>query len=176
MLRYTIKRILMMIPILLAVTLIIFTLVYITPGNPAELLLPDDATEEQIAMKEEELGLNDPFFVRYFNYVKGIVTRFDFGTSYTTGRSVTDEILIRFPTTIKLAVASIIVAMILGVLCGVISATRQYSFFDNCAVVVSMLGVSMPNFWQGLLLMLLFALHLHWLPATGFTTWKHRRI
>ena len=70
MLRYTLKRILMMIPILLAVTFIIFTLVYITPGNPAELLLPDDATEEQIAMKEEELGLNDPFFVRYFDYVR----------------------------------------------------------------------------------------------------------
>ena len=172
MLRYALKRILMMIPILLAVTLIIFTLVYITPGNPAELLLPDDATEEQIAMKEEELGLNDPFFVRYFDYVKGIVTRFDFGTSYTTGRSVTDEILVRFPTTIKLAVASIVVAMVLGVLCGVTSAVHQYTFFDNCAVVVSMLGVSMPNFWQGLLNILIFSVILGWFAASGIGGFK----
>lgn len=173
MLRYTIKRILMMIPILLAVTLIIFTLVYITPGNPAELLLPDDATEEQIAMKEEELGLNKPFIIRYINYVKGIVLRFDFGTSYTTGRSVTDEILARFPTTIKLAVASITVATVLGVFCGVVSATRQYSVFDNCAVVISMLGVSMPNFWQGLLNILIFSVFLGWFPASGIGGFKY---
>ena len=167
MLRYTLKRLLMMLPVLLGVTLIIFLLMYITPGNPAELLLPDDATPEQIAQKEIELGLNDPFIVRFFDYVKGIVTRFDFGTSYTTGRSVTDEILVRFPTTIKLAVASILVAIALGIICGVISAIKQYTIFDNIAVVVSMIGVSMPNFWQGLLLILLFAVQLRWFPASG---------
>ena len=156
-----------MLPVLLGVTLIIFLLMYITPGNPAELLLPDDATPDQIAQKEIELGLNDPFIVRFFDYVKGIVTRFDFGTSYTTGRSVTDEILVRFPTTIKLAVASILVAIALGIICGVISAIRQYTIFDNIAVVVSMIGVSMPNFWQGLLLILLFAVQLRWFPASG---------
>ena len=156
-----------MLPVLLGVTLIIFLLMYITPGNPAELLLPDDATPDQIAQKEIELGLNDPFIVRFFDYVKGIVTRFDFGTSYTTGRSVTDEILVRFPTTIKLAVASILVAIALGIICGVISAIKQYTIFDNIAVVVSMIGVSMPNFWQGLLLILLFAVQLRWFPASG---------
>ncbi|HHY78694.1 MAG TPA: ABC transporter permease, partial [Clostridiales bacterium] len=86
MTKYVIKRLLMLIPVLLGVTLIIFTMLYFTPGNPAEILLPDDATPEQIAMKEEELGLNDPFAVRYFNYLKGIITKGDFGTSYTTGR------------------------------------------------------------------------------------------
>ena len=114
MTKYVIKRLLMLIPVLLGVTLIIFTMLYFTPGNPAEILLPDDATPEQIAMKEEELGLNDPFAVRYFNYLKGIITKGDFGTSYTTGRPVTDEILARYPRTIKLATASIIVAIAMG--------------------------------------------------------------
>ena len=173
MIKFIAKRLLMMIPVLLAVTLIIFTLMVITPGNPAELLLPDDATQEQIDQKEKELGLDQPFVVRYVNYVKNIVTKFDFGTSYTTGRSVSEEILTRFPTTIKLAVASITVAVVIGVLAGVISATRQYSAFDNTAVVVSMVGVSMPNFWQGLLNILVFAVILRWFPASGiYDGWK----
>lgn len=173
MLKYVAKRLLMLIPVLLGVTLIIFTLLYFTPGNPAEMLLPDDATAEQIAMKEKELGLNDPFAIRYFNYLKGIVTRGDFGTSYTTGRPVSDEILARFPRTIKLATASIVVAIAMGVLCGIISATRQYSIFDKIAVGVSMIGVSMPNFWQGLLNILIFSVWLGWLPASGFGGWKY---
>lgn len=167
MLKYTVKRLLMMIPVLMAVTLVIFTLVYITPGNPAELLLPDGSTEEAIHQKEVELGLDKPFLVQYFNYMKKIVTKFDFGTSYTTGRSVTEEILTRFPTTIKLACASILVAVLIGVFCGVISATKQYSAFDNIAVVASMVGVSMPNFWQGLLNIVVFAVWLGWFPASG---------
>lgn len=171
MLRYAVRRLLMLIPVLLGVTLIIFTLLHFTPGNPAEMLLPDDATAEQIAQKEHELGLDQPFFVQYFNYLKGIVTEGDFGTSYTTGRSVSEEIFIRFPRTIMLATASIIVAIIMGILCGIISATKQYSAFDHAAVAISMVGVSMPNFWQGLLMILLFSVWLGWLPPSGFDHW-----
>lgn len=173
MLRYALNRLLMMIPVLLGVTLIIFTLLYFTPGNPAEMLLPDDASAEQIAMKEEELGLDDPFIVRYVNYLKNIVTKGDFGTSYTTGRPVSEEILIRFPRTIKLATASIIVAIVMGLFCGIVSATRQYSIFDKISVAISMIGVSMPNFWQGLLNILVFSVWLGVLPASGFDSWKH---
>ncbi len=167
MLKYALKRLVMLIPVLLGVTLIIFTLLYFTPGNPAEMLLPDDATEEQIAMKEEELGLNDPFFVRYGNYLFNLVTKGDFGTSYTTGRPVLEEILIRFPRTMQLATASIVIAVTIGIFAGIISATRQNSVLDKVAVGISMVGVSMPNFWQGLLLILLFAVHWRMLPASG---------
>ncbi len=167
MLKYAIKRLVMLIPVLLGVTLIIFTLLYFTPGNPAEMLLPDDATEEQIAMKEEELGLNDPFFVRYGTYLFNLLTKGDFGTSYTTGRPVLEEILIRFPRTMQLATASILIAVTIGIFAGIISATKQNSMLDKVAVGISMVGVSMPNFWQGLLLILLFAVHWRMLPASG---------
>lgn len=171
MLKYAVKRLLMLIPVLLGVTLIIFTLLHFTPGNPAEMLLPDDATEEQIIQKEHELGLDQPFFVQYFNYLKKIVTEGDFGTSYTTGRSVSEEIFVRFPRTIILASASILVAIAMGVICGIISATKQYSTFDHVAVAVSMVGVSMPNFWQGLVNILIFSVWLGWLPPSGFSHW-----
>ncbi len=171
MLKYAAKRLLMLIPVLLGVTFIIFTLLHFTPGNPAEMLLPDDATEEQIIQKEEELGLHRPFLVQYFDYIKNIVTKGDFGTSYTTGRSVSEEIFIRFPRTIALASASIVVSIIMGILCGIISATKQYSTFDHIAVAVSMVGVSMPNFWQGLLNILIFSVWLNILPPSGFDHW-----
>ena len=173
MIRYALNRLLMLIPVLLGVTLIIFTLLYFTPGNPAQILLPDDATQEQIAMKERELGLDDSFIVRYVGYLGGIVTRGDFGTSYTTGRPVSEEIFARFPRTVKLASASIAVAVIMGVLCGIVSATRQYSVFDKLAVAVSMAGISMPNFWQGLLNILIFSVWLGILPASGFDSWEY---
>jgi peptide/nickel transport system permease protein len=168
MLRYILKRLLLMIPVLLSVSLVIFTMLYFTPGNPAELLLPVEASEADIAAMEQKLGLNDPFFIRYFNYVKNILQKGDFGVSYTTKRPVTEEILIRFPTTVQLALASTIVSVALGVMTGIISATRQYSIFDNIAVGVSMIGVSMPNFWQGMINILIFSVALGWLPASGF--------
>jgi peptide/nickel transport system permease protein len=99
---------------------------------------------------------------------KTILLKGDFGISYTTKRPVTEEILIRFPTTVQLALASTIVSVALGVMTGIISATRQYSIFDNIAVGVSMIGVSMPNFWQGMINILIFSVALGWLPASGF--------
>lgn len=166
--RYVLKRILMMIPVLLAVTFIIFTLLYITPGNPAEIMLGMDATEETIAQLEEELGLNDPFFVRYFNYVKAIVTKFDFGTSYTTKQSVSGELMERLPNTVILAALGIGLSALIGVTAGIISAVKQYSIIDNVATVLALTGVSMPTFWLGLMLMILFSLNLGWLPPSGF--------
>ncbi len=173
MIRYIIKRIFALIPVLLGVSFIIFSLLYFTPGSPAEYMLGMDATEESIAELEEELGLNDPFLVRYFNYIKDIVTEFDFGTSYTTKQSVTIEILDRIPATLTLAVLSVAFATIVGVVTGVIAAVKQYSIFDKAATVVALTGVSMPNFWTGLMLIIIFAVNLKVLPPSGFDTPLH---
>ena len=171
--KYIFKRVLMIIPVMIGVSFIVFCMIYFTPGNPAEMILGVDATPESIAVLEEELGLNDPFFVRYFNYLGGIITRFDFGTSYTTGRSVTDELLDRFPTTLILAAVGISIGTLIGVSAGIISATKQYSIFDYVATLISLTGISMPNFWTGLMLIILFAVNLGWLPPSGFTTPLH---
>jgi len=168
MYRFILKRLLMMIPVVLGVSFVVFTMMYITPGDPAQLILGDSATDKNIQMLREELGLNDSFLVQYGTYIKNAVLHGDLGTSYTTKRPVTEEILDRFPTTMLLASLSVLVAVIIGMTAGIIAATRQYSIFDNIATVFSLMGVSMPNFWQGLMAIILFAVWLGWLPASGF--------
>ena len=148
MYRYVIKRILMMIPVMLGVTFVIFSMMYISEGDPARMILGEGAQEAEVEALREELGLNDPFLTRYVNYIKGIVTEGDLGVSYTTGRSVSEEIFDRWPTTMLLAVLSVLLATAIGVPTGIISATKQYSIFDNLAMVLALVGVSMPNFWQ----------------------------
>lgn len=171
--KFITKRLLMMIPVLIGVSFAIFTLMYFAPGDPADIILGDQATRADKAMFRKEHGLDAPFVVQYFRYMKGIVTRGDLGTSYVTKQPVTREILQRFPTTCKLAAFSIVIAVIIGVSAGIISATRQYSLLDNVCRVVSMAGVSMPNFWLGMMLIILFAVVLKWLPPSGFSTPKH---
>ncbi len=173
MIRYIVKRIFALIPVLLGVSFIIFSLLYFTPGDPAEYMLGMDATEENILELREELGLNEPFLVQYFNYLKNIVTKFDFGRSYTTKQSVTLEIVERIPATLTLAVMSVAFATIVGVVTGVIAAVKQYSIFDRLATVVALTGVSMPNFWTGLMLIIIFAVNLKVLPPSGFDTPLH---
>lgn len=168
MAKYILKRILMMIPVMLGVSFIVFCMVYFTPGDPARYMLGADATPEAIEILHEEMGLNKPFLEQYARYVWGIVSRGDFGTSYTTHRSVTVEILERFPNTLRLTCLSVALATIIGVAAGVISATKQYSIFDNVATVISLTGVSMPNFWTGLMLIILFSAKLGWFPSSGF--------
>lgn len=163
----------MMVPVLLGVSFVIFSLMYFAPGDPADIILGDIATKEDKAMFRREHGLDAPFLVQYLHYMKGILTRGDLGTSYVTKQPVTAEILQRFPTTVKLAGLSIVIAVIVGVSAGIVSATRQYSLIDNICRVVSMAGVSMPNFWMGMMLILLFSVVLRWLPPSGFSTPKH---
>ena len=172
MLKFIGKRILMMIPIMVGVVLLVFSMMYFSPGEPAKYILGEMATAEDIAMFNAENGLDKPFVIQYFNYMVDAL-RGDFGISYTTKQPVIDEILNRFPTTFKLALYSTIVAVLLGVTLGIISAVRQYSIWDNIARVFSMIGVSMPNFWQGLLFIIWFSVMLEWLPSSGFGTWKH---
>ena len=173
MLQYIFRRIIMLIPILLGVTLLIFTMMYITPGDPALIMLGPEATEEHINAFRAQHGLDQPFFIQYFNYVVRLVTQFDMGTSYLTRQPVAVEILARYPTTILLAVLSLIVSVIVGIPLGIISATRQYSIFDNAAMLLALIGVSMPNFWQGMIFIIFFVLHLGWFPPSGFDTPAH---
>lgn len=171
MIKYIAKRVLLLIPIMLAVTLVVFFLMAITPGDPARMILGETATEAECAAKRQELGLYDPFFVRYFRYIKGIVHG-DFGTSYSSGLPVMHQIMGALPYTLKLAVSAITVAIIVGIPIGIISATHQYSIFDNITMVLGLIGISMPLFWLGLLLILLFSVKLGWFPPSGFSHFK----
>lgn len=166
MLKYILKRLLMAIPVLLGVTFIVFTIMSFTPGDPVQTMLGENYTQEAYDEITEELGLNDPFLVRYVNYVVDLVQG-DMGMSYSTKRPVADEIFSRFPATVRLAGAAIFLAVVFGIPLGVISATKQYSFFDSGSMFVALVGVSMPNFWLGIMLILLFAANLGWLPASG---------
>lgn len=157
----------MMIPVLLGVLFIIFVIIEITPGDPAQIMLGESARQEDVLKLREELGLNEPFIARFFGYVKGIVTELDLGISYNTKRPVTEEILKRFPTTALLAALSAVISMFLGIFLGVISATKQYTTFDNLATGIALFGVSIPNFWQGLMSIIIFSIWLGWFPASG---------
>ncbi len=172
MIKYILRRILMMIPVMLGVTIIVFTMMYITPGDPAEIILEDGATPEAVAELREEMGLDDPYLVRYFRFVSDLLHG-DLGTCYAIGQPVFDRLVQTFPNTMKLAALAVLVSTTLGLLMGIISAAKQYSVFDNVAMALAMMGNAMPNFWQGLLLMLLFSLWLGWLPASGFSSFKH---
>ena len=166
MLKFIAKRLLVMIPVLIGVTFIIFSMMYITDGDPARMMLGDLATDEEVEALREEMGLNDSFFTQYFNYL-GDLLHGDLGTSYATKQPVAAVVAARLPATIKLAFLSCLFAIVVGVSIGIISAVRQYSVVDSIARVVSLLGISLPNFWLALLLMLLFSVKLGWLPASG---------
>jgi len=161
------KRILTVIPVMLGVLTIVFIMNELTPGDPAEMLAGSEATTEQIEEMREELGLNRNVVVRYVDYVIGLVTEGDMGTSYSTKQPITTEILDRYPTTLKLAFLSILIAVVIGIPLGVLSAIKQNSILDNMSMSLALFGVSMPNFWLGLMMVSLFAVKLGWLPASG---------
>jgi len=162
----------MMIPVLLGVIIIIFALTYFMPACPAARQLGDAGTTETIHQLREEWGLNDPFFVQLGRFVLSIV-QLDFGDSLHTGRPVWTEISARFPNTIQLATMGVILGLLIGIPLGIVSATKQYSIFDSGATFLGLLGASIPNFWLGMMLILLFASPgLNWLPASGFDNWN----
>ena len=166
MYKYVVKRLLMLIPVLLGVTFIVFFILNLSPGDPAAMILGDQASAEALEMKREELGLNDPLLVRYGRYIWDMVHG-DLGVSYKNNISVWDQVMERFPNTAILAVAGILVALLIGIPTGIISAKKQYSAIDNCSMVLALIGVAMPNFWFGLLMVIIFALNLRWLPSQG---------
>ena len=172
MLRYIVRRVLFLIPVLLGVAFCVFTLLYLTPGDPARMVLGDLATEEAVQEFRNREGLNDPFLVQFGNYVWKAVTKGDIGRSYVTKRSVAQEVLAAFPATLKLSALAMVIAILVGLPCGILSAIKQYSIFDTVTMIFAMIGLSMPVFWLGLLLILLFSVRLRWLPSSGFGTFK----
>ncbi len=171
MLMFIGRRLLMMIPVVLGISFLIFTILALTPGDPAQMILGENASLEDIEKLREEMGLNDHFLARYLNYLKDAL-KFDFGNSYRTGLPVVQEIMTRLPNTLVLASLGIGLSVIIGVPIGVISAVRQYSLFDTASLGAALLMTSIPPFWLGLMLLLVFSLQLGWFPAIGITSWK----
>lgn len=164
--RYIFKRILWMIPILIAVAVFVFTLMYFVPGDTATIVLGSSATPEQIEEYREIHGLNEPYVVRLVNYLAQIV-KGDFGTSYIYSTSVMSDLLTRFPRTFVIAVGTVILGVLLGVPFGIWAAIKQNTIVDRLILVISLVGASMPSFWLGLMLAIVFALKLRLLPAFG---------
>lgn len=171
MYKYVIKRLLFTIPVLFGAVFLVFTIMNLTPGDPGRLILGITAKQSDIDALNHQLGVDQPFFVQFFNYLKNMVTKFDFGTSYRTGLPVFNEILARFPATFWLALWSMIVSSIVGIALGIVSAVKQYSALDNILTTLAMLLSAIPGFWLGLMLMLIFALQLGLLPSNGIADW-----
>ncbi|WP_353120302.1 ABC transporter permease [Nitratidesulfovibrio sp.] len=171
---YLIRRILAMIPVAVGVSLIIFTLLYITPGDPARLFLGQEANEESLQEFRREHGLDKPFLTRYLSFAYDVVVHQDLGRSYATRRPVSGEIASTFPVTLNLSLGAIALATALGMTFGVVCAVKQYSIFDNVTMVIAMLGISTPIFYLGILLILWFSVRLRWLPSSGFDTMSQR--
>lgn len=163
----------MLIPVLLGISFILFTILNLTPGDSVTLILGNSANPESIEMLRKELGLNGGFFERYFNYIGNIIFHGDFGISYRTRNDVFMEIFTRFNYTVRLAFTAIAISSILGVLLGILSAIRQYSKTDNIITAITLILTSMPDFWLGLMLIILFAVKLRLLPISGADSWKH---
>lgn len=172
MYRYILKRILFVLITVFIVSFIIYGLMSLMPGNAGRSILGMTASQEAVDALNEQLGENDPFLQRYGRYVYKAFFKLDLGDSYKSGRPVTEIIRNRFPYTLTLAFASTAFVSVFGILIGVFSAVHQYSFADNLFIVLSMIAASMPQFWLGLLFILLFAVNLHLLPAHGAATWQ----
>ncbi|MHC5099365.1 ABC transporter permease [Peptoniphilus genitalis] len=172
MTKYILKRLLILIPTLLGVSFIVFLLLYLSPGDAALAAAGPNAPKETVEAIRESLGLNEPFLVQYGNYLKNLVLHFDLGTSYQSGRSVTAALLRVFPTTIKLAGGALIIAIVMGISFGVLAALKKNSFIDSIITAFGMVGLAMPIFWSGLLLIIIFSTKLKILPASGFSSIK----
>ncbi len=166
MLSYILRRIVMLVPVLFGVTLVSFSLLHLVPGDPAEVLGGQEATKADIDRIRAEFGLDRPLAVQYLRFV-GNAVRGDFGISIQTRHNVRELLLQRLSFTLQLSLVSILVAVALGLLAGIVSATRQYSVFDAASMLAALFGISMPIFWLGLLLILVFSVQLHWLPSGG---------
>lgn len=174
MLMYIVKRILIIIPVILAVTVIIFTLMNFVPGDPATISAGGERiTEEQLDAIRETMGLDKPFFERLGTYMFNVFFRLDFGNSYTNGAPVGPELLARFWTTFRLAISGLFLIIILGIPIGVRAAVRANTVEDRLSMFLTLIGNSMPVFWLALLLVLLFSLRLGWLPSFGNSSIKH---
>lgn len=170
--RYIFKRLFSMVPVLVGVAFVIFTMLYLTPGDPAKLILGEQASEEALTQFRAAQGLNDPFFVQFGRYLYNAVFNQDIGTSYITKHAVLADVLSAFPNTCLLAGLATLFSVLIGIPLGIVSAIKQYSFLDSVVLVFALIGISMPSFWLGLLLILFFSVQLGWFPSSGFSTFS----
>lgn len=164
--RFALQRFVVMVPVLFLVSVVVFLMVHLTPGDPVRTLMGQSgASAEDMAAMREQLGLNDPLPVQYVNFVSDLLT----GNlkSIRTQQPVINEFLDRFPKTLELTILSLLLATVVGFVLGIIAATHQNSWIDSFTMVISLLGVSVPSFWFALILVFVFAISLDWLPATG---------
>lgn len=169
MYRYVIRRLLLMIPVIIGVSFLVFIILDLAPGSVVDIILPTDATDELRAQVTHELGLDQPVLARYVQFFWGMLHG-DFGYSYVLEQNVLDIYLSRLPATTYLAIVAVVVAIALSIPLGIFAATHHGSIIDNLSVVLSLIGMSMPGFWLGVLLMLVFSLWLGWLPSGGNET------
>ncbi len=167
MLRYALKRIIMLIPVIIGVTILIFTLMYLVPGDPAVSILGSTAEPWEYEALRESMGFNDPYIVRLFNYLVQVFIKFDLGASYLTGVSITTELAGRLPRTLMLGFISTLCSVGIGIPLGINAAVHKDTVADWLPLTLSLIGVSMPEFWFSLMLVVLFSIKLGWLPAYG---------
>lgn len=172
MLKYILKRLLLIIPVVIGITLFIYLLLDIGMGDPTALILGPDASAEQVAALRAELGLDKSVFVRYFNYVYNAIQG-DLGNSWYNSRPVIDEFLLRLPNTLALAFSALGITIVVGLTFGTLAAVRQNRPIDGITLIFALLFASMPSFWFGLILQIIFCLELQWLPPMGSGTFKH---
>jgi peptide/nickel transport system permease protein/oligopeptide transport system permease protein len=172
MLQYVIKRLLSIIPVLIGISLLLFFMLRMLPGDPAQVLAGLMATPDEVELIRHQLGLDRPVHVQYAFFL-GRLARFDLGRSARTQNPVTEEIWARLPNTLLLAVVAITLACLFGIPAGIISAVRPYTWLDYVVTSTAIFGISMPVFWLGLMLVVVFAVWLQWLPAGGTGTWRH---
>lgn len=171
--RYIIRRILMLIPTVFVVTVLVFTMMTFCPGDPASVILGGTATAEEAAYLRESLGLNDPFLVRLGTFLSDTFLHFDLGTSWISDVSIKASIFERMPRTFGLTIATLSISIILGIPLGIMAAVKQGRLGDNLSMLLALVGISIPNFWLAMLLIILFSVKLAWLPALGIGSLKH---
>ena len=169
MLSYILRRLVLLVPVILIVGIVVFTLVHLTPGDPAGVILGDQATPEQVAELREQLGLNDPLPVQFFSWLFDAL-RLDFGESIFLGLPVTEALIDRVVPTGLLTLYALIIQLVIGVPLGVLSALRNGTVTDRMLTAIAISGVAIPNFFLGIMLILLFAVTLQWLPAVGYVS------
>ncbi|HUX14448.1 MAG TPA: ABC transporter permease [Spirochaetia bacterium] len=172
MLKYLLKRILLIIPVVIGITLFIYVVLALAPGDPVSLMLGPDATQSQLAAMRHELGMDQNVFVRYLIYMKSVLSG-NFGTSWLSGRPVLGEFLQRIPHTFALACNSLLITIVFGLSMGILAAARQNKPIDNVTLVFALVFSSVPSFWAGLMLQIVFALKLGWLPSMGVGSIRH---
>lgn len=173
MIRYVVKRILMLIPLVLCITFVVYGLMSLAPGDPATIMLPSNAPQEQKDALNHKLGYDRPFLVKYADFVSKMIFKLDFGISYRTSQPIINEIRDRLPVSIRLAFFGLSLAAAIGIPLGVLSAVKQYSLLDTIPSVMALTLSAVPSFWLGMMLIYIFAYRLGWFPSFGMGSFKH---